>query len=325
MLPRTLNTKNNQMKLLTTLFFVVCYTLSIAQTPFATYTKPKLISKEEYTTREGKAPDDKTLYCENLKKIDSLSMADYFDHMNANIVVIQDARKFFPTLNGEIVNYRFGIWTEKKVTKEGTGNTKEERMAASDVETEPRVHYLPFSIITKISSNYLDSSAGPINDATSFFGAPLTFRLSPAFDLLPNNTENKLFMGANADLRLLAFGNDAENTIDVGWGAYISGGITYMGRGHAYTINEENKEETRYEGKWSFSAILYWFKSGGKFNKAIFDNFEKKSLSGIEMMLKFKASKKEDSKFNVLVSASNGFTKGASNFAKWEFRIGVGK
>ena len=91
-----------------------------------------------------------------------------------------------------------------------------------------------------------------------------------------------------------------------------------MGYGYATSANG------RHEGKWSFSSILYAFKSGGTFNKAVFGNYEKKTLSGVEFFLRFKTSKKEDSKFNFLIGASNGFTRGAPNFAKWEFRIGVG-
>ena len=316
------------MKLFITLLILFGFLYSSAQAPFTTYIRPKANTQEQLKAQRGVAaplPSKREVYQENRKKIDSLTRADYFDHISANIVVIQDANKFFPTINGEVINYRLGIWTEKKVKKENRGTTRTEKRAAKDSATEPRVHYLPFSIITKVSANYLDSSAGPINDATSFFGAPLTFRFAPACDLTPENDQNKLFLGMNTDLRLLVLGNDDENSIDAGWGTYVSGGFTYMGLGHAYETNPESREETRHNGKWSFSTMLYWFKSGGKFNKAVFNSYETKSISGIEMMLRFKASKKEDSKFNFLVSASNGFTKDAPNFAKWQFTIGVGR
>ena len=309
------------MKLLITLLFF-CYVISSnAQAPFAPYLQPKRATEKEFHDGRDKGLV-KTRSEANRAKADSLKVADYFDHMSANIVVIQDANKLFPTVNGEVMNYRLGLWTQDKVI---TIDTVINNTNVQIHDTVSRVHNLPFSIITKISSDYMDSSAGPANDATSFFGAPLTFRFAPAFDLFPKTTENKLFLGMNTDLRLLVFGNDAENKIDFGWGAYVSGGFTYMGKAHAFEIDPKTEEEIRYNGKWSFSTLLYWFKSGGKFNQALFKGYEPKSLTGIEMMLRFKTSKKEDSKFNFLVSASNGFTRGAPNFANWQFTIGVGK
>lgn len=96
-----------------------------------------------------------------------------------------------------------------------------------------------------------------------------------------------------------------------------------MGTGYAYNGND-NDEGKRFHGKWSISTMIYWFKSGGKFNKIVFDDHTNKTISGIEMLLRFKTNKKEDSKFNFLIGASNGFTKPTPNFAKWQFRIGVG-
>ena len=308
-----------------------------AQVPFATYEKQEFKEINASFTSKNAGERIKA-YEAKIRSIDSIKKADYFDHANANIVVIQDAKKMFPTVNGEIINYRLGIWTrkiytEKKKAKDCKDVYKKSEKQNSDkvrlneclkaLEGDPRIHNLPFSIISKVSGNYMDSAAGPTNDATSFFGAPLTFRISPAFDLMPGNFNNKLFFGINADIRLLIIGDEAKENIETGWGTYASAGFTYLGKGYAFENNDEEPE--RHNGKWSFSAMLYWFKSGGTFNKAVFGNYEKKELTGLEMMLRFKASKKEDSKFNFILSASNGFTAGAPNFGKWDFRIGVGK
>lgn len=208
-------------------------------------------------------------------------------------------------MNGEVINYGLGIWSHVK-SKGGKKDTI--------------THYLPLSIITKLSGNYKDSAAGVTNDATSVLGAPLTFRISPSFEIpgIDKLEKNKLFLGINTDLRLLTIADPATSKLEAGWGMYGSVGITYMGFGYATSGNG------RYEGKWSFSSLFYAFKSGGDFNKAIFGDYEAKTLSGVEFFLRFKTNKKEDSKFNLLIGASNGFTRGASNFAKWEFRIGVG-
>lgn len=241
-------------------------------------------------------------------QINRLTKADFLVHANANLVSIQDGKKLFPTINGEIINYKLRIWTE-------TSNSSD----------SVKVHVLPFSLISKVSGNYSDSSAGPINDATSYFGAPLTFRIAPSVELFTkNNDNNKLFLGANCDLRLLTVGDSSTNKIETGWGGYVSAGLTYMGTGYAYEGDEDIDESKRYEGKWSFSTLFYYFKSGGTFNKAVFGNYEKKSLTGIELLLRFKVLNTKDSKFNFLVGASNGFTKGAPNSGNWEFRIGIG-
>jgi hypothetical protein len=298
------------------LAFIFCLTAVnvFSQAPFSTY------KKSTFEAAKNKHLKNQTLEyvfnsVDSTALVDSvntqieesnLDKADFFDHINANLISIQEGKKLFPTINGEVINYKLGLWTTKK--PDGT----------------KRPHYLPISLISKISGNYTDSSAGAIDDATSYFGAPLTFRFSPAFELTKqSSTENKLFFGFNTDLRLLTIGDTINNKLNVTWGAYGSVGLTYMGKGFA-TQGSDN-ETSRIEGKWSFSTLLYFFKSGGTFNKAVLGDYENKALSGIEMLLRFKTNKKEDSKFNFLIGASNGFTRGAPNFAKWEFRIGIGK
>jgi hypothetical protein len=287
-----------------------------SQAPFSTYKKPTLESaitkhriKNNDLENTNISRSDSTILINKVNKQveeNNLDRADFLEHINANLISIQDGKKLFPTINGEVINYKLGLWT----------TTKPDRTK--------RTHYLPISLISKVSGNYSDSSAGATDDATSYFGAPLTFRFSPAFELTKlSSTENKLFLGFNTDLRLLTIGDTIKNKVTTSWGAYGSFGITYMGKGFAE--QRSDNETSRIDGKWSFSALLYFFKGGGTFNKAVLGDYEKKTLSGIEMLLRFKTNKKEDSKFNFLIGASNGFTRGAPNFAKWEFRIGIGK
>jgi hypothetical protein len=284
-----------------------------AQVPFATYKKPsfkqelhKIASVMNISSDEANAQADSN-YQQQLQEI---TRADYFDHVSANIVATGDLQQIFPTINGEVIHYKLGLWSSRVKNPENRLDTI-------------KMHYLPFSIISKISANYMDPGTGTLNDATSFFGAPLTFRFAPAFDLTPHSEYNKLFVGVQGDLRMLVIGDTAANTIDASWGVYSSFGLTYMGNGYAFDDNGTDDSE-RHDGKWSFSALLFWAKSGGKFNKAVFGNFEPKQLSGLELMLRFKASSKSDSRFNFFLGGSNGFSRGAPNFARWDFRIGVG-
>jgi hypothetical protein len=277
----------------------------MAQAPFASYKVP---TKKDIVERMRNNPGPFGVVQDTMEvqrqAVDNLDKADFFDHANANIVFIQNGKKLFPTINGEVINYKLGILTTKR--KDGT----------------KRPHFLPISLITKVSGNYNDSSAGATNDAVSYFGSPLTFRVAPSFELTrADATENKLFIGMNADARMLTIGDAIKNELSISWGFYGSVGLTYMGKGFAF---EGTDESERFDGKWSFSTLLYYFKSGGDFNKTVLKDAEKKTLSGVELLLRFKTNKKEDSKFNFLISASNGFTRTAPNFAKWEFRVGVG-
>lgn len=282
-----------------------------AQMPFATYKKPSLAieqNKLKASPGDSLSSAQKNLALANYQKeLQEISKADYFDHVNANIVTMGDFQKVFPTINGEVIHYKLGLWSTRK---RGTDSLT--------------MRYLPFSLITKISSNYMDAAAGPLNDATSFSGAPLTFRFAPAFDLTPSHQYTKLFAGFNGDLRMLAIGDTVNNTIDAAWGVYTSFGLTFMGDAYAYEGSDGTDNSERHYGKWSFSTMVFWAKSGGKFNTAVFGNFQPKQLSGLEMILRFKASNKNDSGFNFFISGSNGFTRGAANFARWDFRIGVG-
>ena len=97
-----------------------------------------------------------------------------------------------------------------------------------------------------------------------------------------------------------------------------------MGRGFAMDGTEETDAASRHDGIWSFTAMIYFFKSGGQFNKAVFGSYEAKTLTGAELLLRFKTTKKEDAKFNFLVGASNCFTKGTPNCGGWQFRLGIG-
>ena len=242
------------------------------------------------------------------RELNDIGKPDFLDHMNSNITSLQNGKKMFPTLNGELINYKLSLWTSSCKTSKG--------------DTVARRHYLPISLFTKISGNYSDSAAGPSDDATSYFGAPLTLRFAPAFELFPNRlNENRLFVGLNTDLRLLTIGDTIKNKLQTTWGVYGSAGISYMGKGYA---EDPTDAAHRYDGVWSFTAMLYFFKSGGEYNKAIFGNYEKKTLTGVELLLRFKTSKKENAKFNFLIGASNCFTKGAANTGSWQFRLGVG-
>lgn len=325
------------------LFYLLYFSFSAySQMPFSTIAPPKVVLNEQENTmirnnnlliaalinkNEGNEDKSGIVYKYDMHKIDSMknqishiknialkrnldeiSKPDFLDHMNSNITSLQNGKKMFPTINGELINYNLCLWTSYTRGSKG--------------DTVIKQYYLPISLFTKISGNYSDSAAGVSDDATSYFGAPLTLRFAPAVELFRNKlNENKLFVGLNTDLRLLTIGDTIKNKLQTTWGIYGSAGISYMGKGFA---EDPTDAAHRYDGIWSFSAMVYFFKSGGEFNKAIFGNYDKKTLTGVELLLRFKTTKKEDAKFNFLIGASNCFTKGAANSGGWQFRLGIG-
>jgi hypothetical protein len=128
----------------------------------------------------------------NLSELEQIEKTNFFEHYSANVVSFQNGNKLFPTINGEIINYKLGIWAfrDKKID-----NGKAIQTNATTAKDSIVIHYLPFSIISKVSADYMDPAAGTLNDATSFFGAPLTFRIAPGVDLTKNWSYNKIFAG----------------------------------------------------------------------------------------------------------------------------------
>lgn len=224
--------------------------------------------------------------------------AHLLNQVGTSIVVGSDVANLFPTLNGEIVDYRICI--SRKGTKR---------------------HYLPLSIVSKVSGNSTNT-AGTVNDATSFFGAPLTLRATPTFRIEANeNRATAWAFGTYHDVRLVTVGNTVTNKVDAGFGMYNAVGFSIFGEGY---VQDNTDNPTKYEGSWVFSALLYNFSSGGKFNNAVFGSYEKKNLSGVEALFRFKTSSDQHSRFNLLIGGNYGFTPGASNYHTWSLRFGVG-
>lgn len=296
--------------------------ISFSQAPFQHKTKFRNMTQDEYVSRLNKtnktvlnfdkinkantvdvadrAVGDPQLKAAtdnfNDEQIEQAESADVLKQFSGSLVVSDYVDKLFPTINGDIITYRLNLWT----TNSGKAR-----------------HYLPLSIISKVSGSS-QNNTGTLNDAVSFFGAPLTFRFSPTF-IDRSFTFNRLVIGMLHDVRVLAIGDTATNQIDAGFGYYGAFGFSYFGDGDV-----SSEPTTRYTGRWSFSTMLYLFTSGGKFNKTVFGNYEPKNLTGLEMLLRFKTDKDEGSKFNLLIGANYGFTRGAPNYNKWDFRIGVG-
>ena len=221
-----------------------------------------------------------------------------FDQFGSGLVLGDDTKTLFPTINGEIINYRLSFYTDNNSVR----------------------HYIPISIISKVSGSNKNNT-GTLNDATSFFGSPFTFRTTTAFLDKQIGKENRIVVGMHNDLRIVTVGDTLTSKIETSFGYYGAFGFTYFGKGEVYNDLDPS---TKWDGAWSFSALLYLFSSGGTFNKAVFGNYDKKNLSGLELLLRFKTSNSEKSKFNLLVGGNYGFTKGAPNFEKWSFRLGVG-
>lgn len=285
--------------------------LQIANTPDKTEQAAKLQQAANDATKESKVQE---------------KSADLFSQFGGGLVIGDDANTLFPTVNGDIITYRLGVWSNIRIkddTKRGhkpkTGEIDSLLRIAKDSSKLDTVrHYLPLSIISKVSGSN-QNNTGTVNDAVSFFGAPLTFRFSPVL-YSHEFLENKIVFGMHHDLRILAIGDTNTNKITAGFGYYGAVGFTYFGNG---TVSNEAEPKTVEDGVWSFSSLFYYFKSGGKFNKAVFGNYEPTSLTGIELLLRFKTTRSEANKFNLQLGANYGFTKNAPNYGKWEFKIGV--
>jgi len=311
------------------LFFV--YAISNAQTPFGIknkvviYKSPQKIqeylqSKEDYGLPLNKYEVqfqaairmNKQLQggkeCESfkvgiLKEVENPEVAE---KLSTGIVISDDVNKLFPTIVGNVVNYRLRLWS--RVLKKGPD------------KNDTAIVYLPLSIISKISGA-TGNSSGTLNDAASFFGAPFTLRFSPNFvDVDVDNKNGRFVVGMHHDLRVLAIADTATNKAEAGFGYYGALGFTYFNTGQVF--NEEAKDWI--EGKWSFSALLYFFKSGGKFNKAVFGDYKNRTLSGIECMLRFRTNSDANKKFNFFFGTNYGFSKDVPNKGKWDFRMGIG-
>jgi len=309
------------------LFIIILFitpAILFAQAPFASKTKFKDYTVEEYRKRAKKqdldkvvfknvttdvdinknsASDNKTIAATayyNNKMREAEERADVLDQFSGGLnIPTEEVAQLFPTINGDIITYRLRMWTTVK----------------NNVSTR---HYLPFAIISKVSGSQKNNT-GTINDAVSFFGAPLTFRLTPTFVDVPLG-DTRFVFGMHHDLRILAIGDTLTDKLQAGFGYYGAIGLSIFGEGDVSTTGDP----TKYEGTWSFSALLYHFSSGGKFDKAVFGNYEPKSLHGFEFLLRFKTSKEENSKFNLLLGANYGITKNAPNHNKWDFKIGIG-
>ena len=314
------------MKPLFTLVILLPIT-AFAQAPFAAKTKFKDLTAEEFLYRAKRQGIDQ-VYIKNVKtdvatnflindkdnattktakdfynsKVRELEeSASVLDQFSGGInIPTEEMENLFPTINGDIITYRLRMWTTR------------------DKNDEQVRHYLPLSIISKVSGSQKNNT-GTVNDAVSFFGAPLTFRLTPTLIDVPWG-DTRFVFGMHHDLRLITIGDTLTDKLQAGFGYYGALGLSFFGEGDVMTTGDP----TKYEGTWSFSALLYHFSSGGKFDKAIFGNYEAKNLNGFEFLLRFKTSSKEKSKFNLLLGANYGLTKNAPNHNKWDFRIGVG-
>lgn len=229
----------------------------------------------------------------------------FAEKLSTGIVIKGEVDKLFPTLVGDITTYRLKLW--QRSIKRGRDKDKKANV------------YLPFSFVSKLSGSNEDNT-GTVNDATTFFGAPLTFRLSPNLVDYTWNEGSRFVLGMHHDLRLLPVGDTTTDKIEAGFGYYGSFGFSFFNDADVF----DNESNSWIAGKWSFSALVYVFRSGGKFKQAVFGNYDKKSLSGFECMLRFATSDDASRKFNFFLGTNLGLTEDSPNYKKWDFRIGIG-
>ncbi len=280
-----------------------------AQSPFETraVTKKKIVkSNASNNPRDNGQGTINGGSATNAVIADEKETATFFSSQSATLVFDDQSSSMFPALNSSIINYRLGI------------HSRQTKKKGSQDDSVMKRTYIPFSLLSNVTTNFGKTASAVANEATTFFGSLLTFRITP-HAVVKVGAENQLVFGLIQDLRLYSIGDTVTNKLTAAFGYYGAAGLTFFGPG---TVDDESGKE--YSGRWAFSSLFYWFKSGGKFDELVFKNQPAKWLSGVEFLLKFKTSAAEASKFNFLVGAKYGLAKGTPSADSWNFRIGVG-
>jgi hypothetical protein len=242
----------------------------------------------------------------NASRIREAEKPGLADKLSTGVVINGEVDKFFPTLVGDVVTYRLKLWSRK--IRKGPDKDKMANI------------YFPLSIVSKISGSNEDNS-GTVNDAISYFGAPLTFRLSPnIIDITGKDEQTRFVIGMHHDFRALPVGDTLTDNVEIGFGYYGAFGFSFFSMGDVF----DEETDAWIAGRWSLSALVYLFRSGGKFKEAVFGTYDQKSLSGFEFMFRFKTENDSEKKFNLFIGANCGFTKNAPNYKKWDIRLGIG-
>lgn len=283
------------MKKVLLILSLVAFIHSNAQLPFNYRTAKTVKSKVQKSASgtETAVPDDD-------------DNAAFFDDVTAAVLMTDDGSKLFPTLNSSIIKYRFAMYSKK--TKDKIGNDVFKRT------------YLPFFVTSNVSGASLsENKNAEVNEVTSYMGSILNFRAAPAFKIKVGD-DNSLVIGTSHDLRLYAIGDTVTQKVSASFGYYGAVGLSYFGFGQV-----DDGEGNQYDGRFGMSALIYWFKSGGKFNEKVFGNAEAKDwLTGFEFLLKFKPDKSEASKFKLFAAAKYDFSSTSPTKNTWSFRFGIG-
>jgi hypothetical protein len=269
--------------------------LSFSQMPFSAKTARTITSKN--ITVAGVSKDIPA---------DEENDVTIFEEQTAGIL-FTDGGKLFPAISSSVIKYKFVMFS-KKIPAPAGGAVTFKRV------------YLPFFVTSNVSgANLTSNPAASATEATSYFGSVMNFRVSPGKKISIGD-ENTLVLGTSHDLRILTIGDTVAQKVDIGFGYYGAAGLSYFGNGTA--TDPDGKD---YGGKFGMSAIIYWFKSGGKFNKAVLNNTGNKDwLIGFEYLLKFVPSNKADSKFKLFLGAKYDFSRASPTKNTWNFRFGVG-
>jgi len=188
-----------------------------------------------------------------------------------------------PSLNLNVIQYRLGIYTRYDTTDKANAKIDTARV------------YLPFAILSKISTKYDTTLLTTIDDITSFGGSPLTVRLMPNYSFRVGE-ENSITVGHISDMRALVYHDKILNQLITKFGYYASVGLKFGGLGE---VRDEAGQT--YLGSWSISALAYTFLTDHNSKMILFGD-PNAPVNGFEFIFKFVASKSELTRFNIFAS-----------------------
>ncbi len=293
------------MKSILAFFFIsIAIVDANAQEPFdvptVDYPKTKII---DYTKTFG------LVSTVNTSTISTTNLAA-FSNQNLSLLINSDNQKdvnnSFPSINLNLIQYRLGLFTFK---------AKKGRPSVNVVTGDTIRVFMPLILMSKFTLNYDSLNYASLNDATSFAGSPITFRIMPSHTFKVG-LENTFTIGLVGDLRGIILNDSTNSNTDFEFGAYYSFGVKYSGKGD---VRDETGQS--FIGKWSLSGLLYGFSGSKTSNNELYGG--QTGLRGLELIFKFKVLDTKLTRFNLFANTQYQFDH-LTDQSPWIFKFGIG-